>query len=289
MFLCCGHKLRLWGKTKFGNLNQKISLIQRSISEINNQITSQESRAELHEMESHLNQLLDLQEHYWHQSAGTDWLAGGDRNTSYFYRRANRKKQKNFIRGILSSDNLWISEPNQVSSLLKNYFQNLFISTSPSEDIIEQAKHYILNCISPVIAESLDASFSADEVKNASFDMKPWKAPGPDGFHAVFIQNQWSLIGNLNSKVCLGILNEGHSYGNLNQTNVILIPKIPSPSRVEHFPSISLCNVLAKVLEKMLANRLKGILPLFIFQEQSAFVPGRQILDNVMISFECLL
>lgn len=100
-------------------------------------------------------------------------MAAGDCNTSYFHRRANRRKQKNFIRGVLSSDNLWISEPNQVSSLLKNYFQNLFISTSPSEDIIEQANHSILNCISPVIAESLDAPFSADEVKNALFDMKP--------------------------------------------------------------------------------------------------------------------
>lgn len=99
VFISCGHKLRLWGKAKFGNLSQKISLLQIYISELNNQNPSQESRAELHDKKYHLNQLLDLQEHYWHQRARVDWLAR-DRNTSYFHRRANRRKQKNYIWGI---------------------------------------------------------------------------------------------------------------------------------------------------------------------------------------------
>lgn len=90
------------------------------------------------------------------------------------------------------------------------------------------------------------------------------------------------------AKSVLETLNSGNMPLWLNETHIALIPKVKCPISVTEFRPISLCNVLYKVISKILANRLKKILLHIISPYQSVFVLGRLITDNVLMAYESL-
>jgi len=79
-------------------------------------------------------------------------------------------------------------------------------------------------------------------------------------------------------------LGRGYFPTNLTETNICLIPKCEDPDNMKDLRSISLCNVLYKMVLKLIANRLKRCLDKCVSEEQSAFVKGRSILDNTLIA-----
>ena len=86
------------------------------------------------------------------------------------------------------------------------------------------------------------------------------------------------------SRVCLNILNGENSIREFNKTNVVLIPKKKNPVNLKDFRPVSLCSVVYKIITKAMANHLKVILSNIISPNQSVFVPGRLIFDNVIVT-----
>ena len=86
----------------------------------------------------------------------------------------------------------------------------------------------------------------------------------------------------------LSFLNLASLPEHLNHTFITLIPKVKNPELISQFRHISLCNVLYKIFSKVLANRLKKLLPNIITKHQSAFTKERLITDNILIAFESL-
>ena len=99
--------------------------------------------------------------------------------------------------------------------------------------------------------------FRSEEVKVALFQMGPTKAPGLDGMNALFYQKFWHIVGDDVVSAVLDFLNNGNMLPEINHTNIVLIPKVKDPENMSNFRPISLCNVIYKIISKVLANRLK--------------------------------
>lgn len=118
--------------------------------------------------------------------------------------------------------------------------------------------------------------------------MAPLKALGPDSMPPLFYQVYWSLLGNDIIQAILLYLNSGSLPQSLGHSFITLIPKVKDPKYVSQYRPISLSNVLYKVLAKVLANRLKKLMPHLISEHQSAFMSDRLISNNILVAFKTL-
>ena len=129
---------------------------------------------------------------------------------------------------------------------------------------------------------------SLEELEGVVFNMKKGKAPGPDGFPMDFLQDFWDII----KFDLLVVVHESQHNKQmlraLNATFLALIPKNDGANRLSQFRPISLCNVIYKIISKLIANRLKKGIGDLISEEQSGFVAGRQILDGIVIAIEVI-
>ena len=167
-----------------------------------------------------------------------------------------------------------------------DYFKNLFKSVG------DRNMDDVLDAIETTLGEQdieiLSRDFTGEEVQAALFQMHPNKAPGPNGMSPSFFQNFWQIVGNDIIECCLNFLNHGVMPKDFNVTDIALIPKCTNPERMTYLRPISLCNVVYKIMSKCLANRIKPLLHSLIYDQQSAFIPGRLITDNILMAYETL-
>uniref|UniRef100_A0A803P2Y2 Reverse transcriptase domain-containing protein n=1 Tax=Cannabis sativa TaxID=3483 RepID=A0A803P2Y2_CANSA len=211
-----------------------------------------------------LFETLNQKEIYWHQRSKQLWLKDGDRNNDM---------------GELKYWDAGLGE------LMLDYYSKMF-SAEPGN------WEEVLSCVVPKVDEEqnnfLVRPIETQEVKDALFQMHPDKSLGPNGMNPKFFQKYWHIVGaDVVACVQNFFMTEEMPVG-LNDTNIVLIPKKKKPDDMSELRPISLCNVVAKVITKVLANRLKGLLPGIISLNQSAFIPGRLITDNIMVSYEVL-
>ena len=162
------------------------------------------------------------------------------------------------------------------------------ISTTICPSRVEEVTYLIHPKVTNDMNENLIKDFTAEEVRSALQQMHPTKALESDGMSTVFFQKFWNVVGLDITKMVLNVLNLNMPMDEINKTNITLVPKIKNPTRMKEFRPISLSNVTYKLISKVLANRLKAVLPQIILENQSAFLSERLITDNILVAFEVM-
>uniref|UniRef100_A0A803QEL1 Reverse transcriptase domain-containing protein n=1 Tax=Cannabis sativa TaxID=3483 RepID=A0A803QEL1_CANSA len=280
----CSLVLAEWGKDYTGNFKERISNLKAEIRKWRNS-RDLNSIEKFKDAEAKLFEVYTQREVFWKQRSKQLWLREGDQNSKYFHAYATSRKKHNSVTKLKDAQGNWIDWKNGLSDVILNYYNDLFCSSATNTSPVTIN---IPSTVTRAQNESLLAPVSNEEVRKALFQMHPDKSPGPDGMTPGFYQRCWSIVGSDIINLVRSFMRTGDLPQGLNDTNLVLIPKVKSPSSMNELRPISLCNVVYKIISKVIANRLKEVLPQLISTNQSAFVPGRLITDNIMISYEVM-
>lgn len=235
-----------------------------------------------------LAHLLAQEECRREQQAKQFWLIHGDRNKRFFRSKIKSRRQNNKIMEIMDANGRWSTDVEVVKHSVVNYFSQIFAQQDSDKEEVLNLVFVVRSKIEKEDNVLLTEVVRYKEVKEVVFHMHSDKAPGLDVLNPVFFQKFWSIVDGDIILACNIWLQAGTFPSSLPNTTIIMILKISDPKEVKDFRPIALCNVLYKILSKVLANKLQNVLHKVISKCQSAFILRRTITDNILVSFEMM-
>lgn len=283
----CKELLKEWDRTKFRDLRLRIAVTKEQLLDVQKQLGNGDNpdfRALEEKLIRKLEDLWQKNAMFWHQRSRVKWLQMGDKNSRFFHLTTIQRRQRNQIVRLKDNDGVWHSENKEIAGIIKNHFQSLY-DTPPARDFGD-----LLSLIEPIITPEMNARLvkevSREEVRATVFEMGPLKAPGSDGFPGLFYQTYWDVVGEVVFKAVQNFFQNGVLLREVNHTNVTLIPKVANPETISQFRPISLCRFVYKIISRILTTRLQPFMGSIISEQQSAFITGRQVHDNIIVAHE---
>lgn len=219
--------------------------------------------------------------------AKAEWVEGAEKNTKFFANLERKRQETKTIKHILINGTE-ITNPVDILTETRLFYENLYKKQTTSSDnsFFDIINEDLLN---ENDKNSCEGPITEAECFTALKEMSNNKSPGSDGITTEFYKLFWNDI----KKQLVNSLNHSYTSGNLTdlqkQSIITLLPKKDkNTSLLSNWRPISLLNVDYKIATKVLANRMKKVLPKIIDSNQTGFLKSRYIGENIRTIIEVI-
>lgn len=238
----------------------------------------------------------ELQEHRKHVLDGkfirskAKWIFEGEKPTNYYCNLENRNYTSKNMSKLISKNGNIITDQDEILSETFEYYKKLY-SHKESDDINlnEEILLHDVNKLSEEEKLKLEDPLDYNELLASLKKMSNNSSPGSSGFTVAFYKFFWIDLGYF----LLRALNESFENQELSVTfKQGIITCIPKGNKdkmlLKNWRPISLLNVEYKIASASIAARLKVVLGKIISEDQSGFLPGRFIGDNIRLLYDIM-
>ena len=220
------------------------------------------------------------------------WHEEGERNTKYFYSLEKRHHDIKTVSKLKVGDNCYIEDQFEILEEEKRFYESLYRTTNINPENFTNSPFFIPENVTTLSEEeknSCEGLVNEEECKNALKDFDNNKTPGTDGLPAEFYRFFWpdiyqDLLASYNFASQHGMLSISQRRGIIS-----LIPKKSKDKTIlENLRPISLLNVDYKILTKVIAKRIEKVLPTLINPDQTGYIKGRYIGENVRLIYDLI-
>lgn len=282
-----------WNKERVGNVVSRAKSTKEEMDTIQTSIQADPINQELvtkeREVIKQYVQAAKAEEAFYKQKSREMSINLGDNNTKYFFRSVQARRASNRITCLKNQAGHILDDEIEVGQACVDYYQDIYNpETLPAMDFKVYEGIEPIHYISDELAERVQADTSRDEIIEVLASIKNDKSPGNDGFTSYFFKAGWSIVGNDFVKAVMNFFKSSRILREVNTTCITLVPKVDNPTSLGEYRPIACCGVLYKCITKILTRRMKMFIPLVVSQNQSAFIAGRYIQDNILLSQELL-
>jgi hypothetical protein len=277
-------KLKHWSKKK-RPIHEQLSTIEQKLSSLQTTHPASRDHSQEKSLTFHHHQLLQKNAEYHKQRYKKQWVPKADRNTKFFHQAILKRNGKNRINFIVDPQGNQKATPKDIAQVMINYFSTLFMTQLPINSTQINIPHNIQHQVQ-IQDPGISSQPDMQEIHSLLKQVRRDASPGPDGLNVAFYREAWPWIAQDVMHNITHFYNTGELPNHINHTYIVMIPKKQSCSIPQDYRPISLCNVFYKIVAKSLAEKVKHHLPHLILHAQHAFVKGRHITTNVIITQE---